>query len=85
MSRGIYAAAAIRPFFRQIFEREDGGHRADWNAGAAIDAFSRMDVELRFRLKIRFVLAGMDAVDRADIHASGVFCADARLGNHVGH
>src|SRR5439155_21902749 len=33
----------------------------------------------------RLVFARMNAVHRADIHARGVFGADARLGNHVSH
>src|SRR5216684_2806677 len=73
------------PLFGEIFERENGSHRADGNASATIDAFGRMDIQLRLGLERRFVLAGMDAVHRADVHARGVFCADARLGNHVSH
>src|SRR5712664_1791879 len=75
----------VIPFFGEIFERKNSGHRANGYAGATIDAFGRVDVELRFRLESRLVLAGMDAVHRANIYASSVFCADARLGNHVGH
>src|SRR5437667_12467311 len=71
------------PLFRKIFERKDGGHRAHGNAGATVDAFSRVDVELSFSFESRFIFAGMDAVHRADIHARGVFCADAGLGNPV--
>src|SRR5436190_1941115 len=50
-----------------------------------IDALGRMDVKLSFRLERRLVFARMNAVHRADIHARGVFGADARLGNHVSH
>src|SRR5216684_7548721 len=81
---GVDRGEAI-PLFREIFERENSGYRANGYAGATINAFGRVDVELRFRLESRFVLAGMDAVHRAHIHASSVFCADAGLGNHVGH
>src|SRR6266852_8622606 len=73
------------PLFRKIFERENSGDRANGYASAAIDAFGRVDVQLRLSLERRFVLARMDAVHRTDIHTRGVFCADARLGNHVSH
>src|SRR5258707_7397709 len=73
------------PFLGQIFERKDGGHWTHRNACAAIDAFRGMDVKLRFRGEFRLILARMNAVHRADIHAGGVFCADAGLGDHVSH
>jgi hypothetical protein len=75
----------VVPLFGEIFERENSSYRANGYAGAAIDAFSRMDIELRLRLESRFVLARMDTIHWTDIHASSVFCADARLGNHVSH
>jgi len=40
---------------------------------------------LRFRLESRFVLAGMDAIDRADGDARHVEDVDARLRDHVRH
>src|SRR6516225_11696558 len=73
------------PFVRQIFEREDGRHRTDRNAGTTVDAFRGVNVELCLCGELRFILARMNAVHRADIHAGGVFCADAGLGNHIGH
>src|SRR5229473_4242670 len=73
------------PLFGEIFERENSGHGANRDAGATIDAFRRVDVELGLSLESRLILAGMNAVHRTDIHARGVFCADARLGNHVSH
>src|SRR6267143_3448343 len=73
------------PLFREIFERENSGHRANRYASATVDTFGRVDVELSLSLESRFILARMDTVHGADVHASGVFCADARLGNHVSH
>ncbi len=58
------------PLFREIFEGENSGHRANGYAGSAIDAFGRVDVELRLGLEGRFVLARMDAVHGADIAVS---------------
>src|SRR5690242_14529959 len=73
------------PLLRQIFESKNGGYRTNGDACAAIDAFGGMDVKLRFGGEFRLILARMDAVHRADIHTSSVFCADARLGDHVSH
>src|SRR6266478_147257 len=73
------------PLFRQIFERKNSRHRTDRDTRAAVDAFRGMDIQLRFALEIRFILARMNAVHGADIHTGGVFCADAGLGNHVSH
>src|SRR5215472_16797979 len=73
------------PLFRQIFQRKNGGHRANRDARTAIDALGRMDVQLRFRSELRLIFARVDAIHRADIHTGGVFCADAGLGNHVSH
>src|SRR6476469_9260551 len=60
-------------------------HRARRHARAAVDALLRVDVEHRHRRELRLVLARMDAVDRADIDARGVFGADARIGDDEGH
>src|SRR3990170_2319819 len=75
----------LGPLLRQIFQHEDGGHRTDGDAGAAVDALLRVDVEHRLLLKVGLILAGMDAVHRADIDAGGVLGSDAGLSNHVGH
>src|SRR5258708_18189964 len=73
------------PLLRQVFEGEDGGYRANRDASAAIDAFRWINEELLLAFKLGLVLAGMDAVDRADIHAGGIFRADTRFGDHVSH
>ena len=36
----------LLPPLRQVVQRENGGYRADWNTGATIDAFHRINVEL---------------------------------------
>src|SRR5258708_4394750 len=81
---GVDGGEAI-PFFREVFECENSGHRANGNAGATVDALSGVNVKLRFRFESRFILARMNAVHRTDIHTCSVFCADARLGDHVSH
>ncbi|GGA35162.1 hypothetical protein GCM10011499_00560 [Pelagibacterium lentulum] len=46
-------------------------------ANAAIDAFVRMDDE--------HVFAFVEAVDRTDLNAVGIFAFDAIISNDVGH
>ena len=73
------------PLLRQVVEREDGGNRAHRNAGAAIDAFYRIDVQQLFGCVGGLVFLGMNAIDWTRVHTGGVFGADARLSNHIGH
>src|SRR5581483_5232829 len=65
------------PLRRHVFlgkDRRDGAFRL---ARPAVDALVRMDVEL--------VLALVDAIHRADVHARAVLDVDARLGDYVRH
>src|SRR5262249_49974653 len=73
------------PLFRQVLHRENCRDWANRNARAAIDAFCRIDVELRHALMRRLILARVNTIHRADVHTGGVLCADTRLGNHVSH
>src|SRR5882762_8222965 len=73
------------PFFREVFEGEDGGDGTDRDAGATIDAFGRINIELFFVFKLRLVLAGMDAIDRADVHTCGALGVEGAFGNHLSH
>jgi len=73
------------PLFRQIVERENGGNRAHRNAGATIDAFHRIDIQQLFGRVGRLVFLRVNAIDRTRVHTGGVFGADARLSNHIGH
>jgi hypothetical protein len=73
------------PLFREIFEGEDRRDRADRDARAAINALRRIDVKLVDLFVLGLVFARVDAIDGTDIHASGVFCADAGLSDYVRH
>jgi len=76
----------VLPFCRQVVEGEDRRNGANRHACAAINAFHRINIELRFFGKLRFfILAGMDAINRAGIHSRSVFDSDARLCNYVCH
>lgn len=75
----------VLPFFRCFIEGEDRFHRTRRYAGAAVDAFVRMDIEHFRGSEVWFVLARMNAVHRTHIDTRGVFGADAWLANDVGH
>ena len=75
----------VRPLVRKIVEGEDRRDGADRHASAAIDAFHWIDVQHRFRLEFGIVLLGMNAIDRAGVHARRVFHADTGFRNHIGH
>jgi len=66
----------VRPLFRNFSFRENRFHRTFRNTGPTVDAFFRIDVQLLVWFEVRFVTAGMNAIHRAGIHASGVFYAD---------
>ena len=63
----------------------DGGDGAGRHAGAAVDALLWMDVEDRRLVELGFVLAGVNAIDGADVDARSVFRVDARISNDEGH
>jgi hypothetical protein len=44
-----------------------------------------VDEEHRRLLELGLILPGMDAVNRADVNAGGVFGADAGVGDDEGH
>src|SRR5579884_161517 len=81
---GVALGVAL-PFLRQVVQRKDGGNRTHGNAGAAIDALDGIDVEHFFVGEGRLVFLGMNAVNRAGVHACGVLRTDARLRNDIGH
>lgn len=65
---------------RQVFLGEDGIDRAGGDAGAAVDALARIDVEH----PINAVVSDY-AIDRADVQAGSVQDVDAGMGYDVGH
>ena len=81
----------LLPLLRQIVEDENCGHRANRNAGATIDAFHGINVELGNALEwwaavvIGRVLLGVDAIYGTGVNAGGVFRSDAGFGNDIGH
>lgn len=56
---------------------------ADWETGAAVDAFCGVYVHLGRGLKFWFIQFGMNAIGGADVDAESVFYAG--VGNYVGH
>src|SRR4051795_8938128 len=73
------------PLVGELILGEAGVHRAGLDAGVAVDALFRVDVELLDLVVIRLVRSRMDAVDRAHLDARVVLLPDAGLCDHVGH
>src|SRR5216684_7265276 len=73
------------PFFRQVVEREDGGHRTHRHARAAINTFDRINEQHVTAFKLRLVLLGVDAIHRARINTGRVLRAYAGLCNYIRH
>src|SRR3954447_24295587 len=68
---------------RQLEVREDRVDRARLDAGVAVDADARVDVELLGRLEVGGARLRVDAVDRTDLDAGVVL--DAGADDDVGH
>ena len=62
-------AGASRHVRRKIVQRVDGRYRANRHAGAAVDAFDRIDEKLGSCLEAFLILLRMNAVDRARLNA----------------
>src|SRR5579871_2437876 len=73
----LVLADEFRPLSRCFFERKNRLDGAGRHARAAVDAFVGMNIEHFGCAERRLVLTRMDAVDRADIHASRVLGAYA--------
>src|SRR5687768_9157230 len=75
-----------RSFRRQVFVREDRGHRALVYAQRAVDARVGIDVQHLLGGELLGLFLGrVDAIHRADRDTRGVLCPDARLRDDVGH
>jgi len=81
----------LLPLLGKVVQGENRGYRADWDTGATIDAFHRINVELgnvverRTTVVISRVLLGVDAIYGTGVDAGGVFGSDAGFGDNVGH
>src|SRR5215207_10234511 len=74
---GRVGGGEVLPLGRDVVLVEDGLHRADGLAGAAVHAFVGVDVE--------HAVALVDAVDRTLFDAGLVLDVDAGFGDDVGH
>jgi hypothetical protein len=75
----------VLPFLGQVIGSIDGGHWACRYAGAAIDTFHWVDVELRLRPKCRFIFPRVNAIHGTGVYASGIFGSNAGLSNDKCH
>src|SRR6266478_3754939 len=79
------------PFLRQIIQRENCRHRTDRNTGAAVNALSKIDVQLTHFIESRAAIVigaafrWMNTIHRAHIYTGGILGSDAGFGNDVGH
>src|SRR5205814_5329080 len=75
----------LLPFRRHVVFRKNRLHRAFVHAQAAVDAGVRINKKLGGIGKRSFILARVDAVDRANRHARRIFGGNARFRDHVRH
>ena len=79
------ALGVALPLLRKIIKGKNRRHRAHRNAGAAINAFDGINIEHLFRGEFLTIFLGMNAIDRAGVHAGVVFGADARFCYDISH
>src|SRR5580765_6186301 len=82
---GSIPLGVLRPLFGQVVQREDGGNRANRHAGAAVDAFHRVDIDHLFASEFIGVFFRVNAVHRAGVHARHVLHTDAGFRNDIRH
>src|SRR5690349_8109556 len=75
----------LRPLGRKLVLGKAGVDRAGLDAGVAVDALVRIDVEHLNRVVVGLVRRWVDAVDGTYLDTRVVLLADARLGDDVGH
>ena len=81
----------VVPLLWQIGLREDCRHRTDRYTGTAINALSRIDIQLRHfvvrraAIVIGSALRRMDAIHWAHVYTGGVLRSDARFCDDVRH
>jgi hypothetical protein len=56
----------VGPLFWQIFEHANSGHRADWNASAAVNALLWVYIELRHFVEV-LLLGSLARRDNRDL------------------
>jgi hypothetical protein len=72
-------------FRRQILLWKNSSHWAFINTQTTVNAGGRINEKLIALCEVRFVLRGMDAINRANRNTCRVFYPDTGLGNNVGH
>src|SRR5579863_530430 len=82
---GSVPLSVLRPLFGQVVQRKNGGDRTDRHAGAAVDAFHRIDIDHLFSREFFGVLFRVNAIHRAGVHACRVLHTNAGFSNYVRH
>jgi len=71
------------PLLRDVFVTVNRLDRTGRLAGAAINAFIRMDIKLLGGFEISLILTRVDAIHGADVDTSRILRADAGFANNV--
>ena len=79
------ALGEVLPFFRQVVDSEDGRDRADRDAGAAVNALDRVNLEHLFAAVCGFILLGMDTIHGTCIDTGSVLGSNTRFCDYVSH
>src|SRR2546422_596657 len=82
--RGVTRGELV-PLLWKVVEREDRRNGANRDAGAAVNALYRINVEHLFPFVLFIILLGVDAVYRTCVDAGGVLGSDAGFSNYVCH
>jgi len=73
------------PFRRYIVFRKNSLDRALIHTQATVNARIRINVQLFGTVKFTFILAGMNAIDRANSNAGRIFGPNAGFCNYMRH
>src|SRR5262245_8188007 len=73
------------PLPGRLVEGENGLDGTGRHARTAVDALVGMNVQHLGRIELRLILARVDAVHRADVHACGILRTDAWLADDIRH
>jgi len=73
------------PFFREIIQSKNGGHRAYGHARAAINTFHGINKQHVSPFELGLIFLGVYAVHRTCIHARRVLGPYTRLCNNICH
>jgi hypothetical protein len=75
----------VGPLLGKVISGEDRRDRADWNAGAAVDALDGIDEELIVGFATGLVSLGVNAVYGAGVYTGAILGADTGFCDYICH